>query len=410
MRTLGSKNIPKLRFPEFSGEWVEAEFGKLNFINPKTNDLPSSFIYIDLESVAEGCLLKEDLIFLQGAPSRAQRLLKKDDVLFQMVRPYQKNNYYFDKTGNYVASTGYAQIRSKSSSKFTYQYLHFQKFVDKVIKACTGTNYPAINSNDLAKILVSYPKEQKEQQKIATFLSSVDKKIEQLDKKKQLLEKYKKGMMQKLFSQQIRFKDENGDDFPDWEEKKLGSFGFVRTSSVDKLLRNNERPAKLLNYMDVYRLNHITASVSFQNITAPDGQFLTSDLKKGDILFTPSSETPKDIGHSAVVMEDLSDVLFSYHLIRFRPEKDVLLPIFSGYVFKSHSFYLELWKRAQGATRYTLSKSALEESIAKYPKSLDEQTKIANFLSTLDDKINQIQTQLTKAKSFKKGLLQQMFI
>src|SRR5690606_40376361 len=84
---------------------------------PKNEGLPSSFVYIDLESVENGRLLKEDFISKDGAPSRAQRVLSKNDVLFQMVRPYQKNNLFFDKEGKYVASTGYAQIRTKQNSR-----------------------------------------------------------------------------------------------------------------------------------------------------------------------------------------------------------------------------------------------------------------------------------------------------
>jgi hypothetical protein len=73
-----------------------------------------------------------------------------------MVRPYQMNNLYFNKNGNYVASTGYAQIRTKQNSMYIYQYLHFQKFVDKVIERCTGTSYPAINSTDLSNIEINF--------------------------------------------------------------------------------------------------------------------------------------------------------------------------------------------------------------------------------------------------------------
>ncbi|MDE9590964.1 hypothetical protein KKJ23_25850, partial [Xenorhabdus bovienii] len=86
--------------------------------------LPSEFIYIDLESVEKGRLLKEQLIYKDDAPSRAQRLLQLGDVLFQLVRPYQNNNYLFLHSGNYVASTGYAQLRAKNNPEFLYQLLH----------------------------------------------------------------------------------------------------------------------------------------------------------------------------------------------------------------------------------------------------------------------------------------------
>ena len=145
-------NIPQLRFPKFKGEWEKKKLGEVAEINPTNKTLPNKFIYIDLESVSNGELLKENEITSENAPSRAQRILEVDDVLFQMVRPYQKNNLFFDKSGTYVASTGYAQIRTKQNPKYLFQYLHFQTFVDKVIERCTGTSYPSINSTDLSNI------------------------------------------------------------------------------------------------------------------------------------------------------------------------------------------------------------------------------------------------------------------
>jgi type I restriction enzyme S subunit len=149
------KNIPPLRFPEFKGDWEIKKFGEIGEINPPNKNLPNKFIYIDLESVESGQLLKENEVLKNEAPSRAQRLLVKNDILFQMVRPYQMNNLFFDKEGVFVASTGYAQIRTESNPRFLYQYLHIQKFVDKVIERCTGTSYPSINSTDLSKISIS---------------------------------------------------------------------------------------------------------------------------------------------------------------------------------------------------------------------------------------------------------------
>ena len=165
-----------MRFPSFEDEWQSSRLADMCEINPKNGSLPNSFVYIDLESVENGRLLKEDIISKDEAPSRAQRVLSKNDVLFQMVRPYQKNNLFFDKEGKYVASTGYAQIRTKQNSQFVFQYLHNQKFVDNVIERCTGTSYPAINSTDLGSIRIDYPSLE-EQEKISSFLSLIDQRI-----------------------------------------------------------------------------------------------------------------------------------------------------------------------------------------------------------------------------------------
>ena len=199
MQQLFSK---KIRFKDENGkdypDWEEKRLGEVTEINPKSKSLPKSFIYIDLESVVNGLLSKEEKIDKENAPSRAQRLVKKNDILFQMVRPYQKNNLYFNRDGEYVASTGYDQIRTLNNPKYIYQYLHLQEFVDKVIERCTGTSYPAINSTDLGNINILLPC-LSEQTKIANFLSAIDTKIENVTKQIEQTQAYKKGLLQQMF-------------------------------------------------------------------------------------------------------------------------------------------------------------------------------------------------------------------
>ena len=193
---------PALRFTGFTGDWEVKKMGEIADVNPKSDKLPNKFVYIDLESVESGNLLKKNIIEVKNAPSRAQRLLKKGDILFQMVRPYQRNNYHFyDNDGNvYVASTGYAQIRYKDCSEYLYQYLHTDTFVDMAVSKCVGGNYPAINTTDLTNITVCLPS-LAEQQKIAECLETLDDLIAAESKKLDSLKAHKKGLMQQLFPQ-----------------------------------------------------------------------------------------------------------------------------------------------------------------------------------------------------------------
>lgn len=196
------KTKPTLRFPEFRnvGEWKWKKLKDVCKINPSSETLPQIFIYIDLESVSSGKLLYKKLILLKDAPSRAQRLIKNGDILFQMVRPYQRNNLYcnFDDNKNYVASTGYALLRTLENSMFLYHEIHCDNFVDRVISKCTGSNYPAINSSHLSELVISTTILQ-EQQRIAECLSSLDELITAQAKKIDLLKDHKKGLMQQLF-------------------------------------------------------------------------------------------------------------------------------------------------------------------------------------------------------------------
>ena len=198
-------HIYQLRFSGFNEEWGIKKLSDVSTINPKTKNLPNEFVYIDLESVENGILTKISKIGIDDAPSRAQRLLDVGDILFQTVRPYQMNNLYFDfDNDNYVASTGYAQIKSKINSKFLYHYLHYSKFVNNVLKRCTGTSYPAINANDLKKIKIKIPIDTNEQKMIGSIFDKLDLKIGLLGEKYKYYQDFKKYLMQQIFAQKLR--------------------------------------------------------------------------------------------------------------------------------------------------------------------------------------------------------------
>ena len=173
--------VPHLRFPEFSGEWEMVSLQDIATINPKSDPLQNTFIYIDLEAVEKGELRKIQEIMREEAPSRAQRVIDNNDILFQCVRPYQKNNYIHRilNTSNqqWVASTGYAQIRTTELPNYIYHLLNTDEFNRKVMVRCTGSSYPAINSEDLATIHFYYTPDKKEQLKISRLLDLLDKRI-----------------------------------------------------------------------------------------------------------------------------------------------------------------------------------------------------------------------------------------
>jgi type I restriction enzyme, S subunit len=191
------KNAIGSEFPD----WENKQLNSIAIVNPSSQDFPDQFLYIDLERVNNGVLSEPELIDKENAPSRAQRVLKKGDILYQTVRPYQRNNLFFSLEGNYVASTGYAQLRARESPEFLYQLIHSDNFVDKVIARCTGTSYPAINSSDLANISILLPISIEEQEKIAHFLTAIDRKIEAISRQIDGWDQFKQGLLQKLFVQ-----------------------------------------------------------------------------------------------------------------------------------------------------------------------------------------------------------------
>ena len=391
-------NIPKLRFKEFTDDWKTHKLKNICYINPKSSNLNDKFYYIDLECVQYGRLKYIQCINKLEAPSRAQRVLLPQDILFQSVRAYQKKSYFFKKENDIqtVASTGYAQLRTKKElSLYIYYYLYFQKFINKVNKLSTGTSYPAINSTDLGMININIPSFQ-EQEKIANFLSTVDKKIENLENTITSLENQKKGLLQQIFSQKLRFKDKNGNNYPNWEKKKLGDITTSYSGGTPSV-----------NVKDYYngtipfiKSGEIHNSFTETFITETGLNSSSAKLvKKGDLLFALYGATSGDTSISKIngainqailcVRSTTLNLHYLYQLLNF-------------YRNKLLSIYLQ---GGQGNFSATIFKNL----IFNFP-CLEEQTKIADFLSAFDRKLENQKAQLEHWQQIKKGLLQQMFV
>ena len=163
-----------LLLPVYVHSWEQRKLNEVAEFNPKS-ELPDEFEYVDLESVVGTEMISHRTETKDSAPSRAQRLAQPGDVFFQTVRPYQKNNYLFSKLdNNYVFSTGYAQMRPNIDTAFLMSFLQTDSFVKIVLDNCTGTSYPAINSNDLSNLEISLPKSFEEQKKVGKTIISID--------------------------------------------------------------------------------------------------------------------------------------------------------------------------------------------------------------------------------------------
>ena len=378
------KQIPNLRFTNFSEPWKSIRLADICEINPKNESLPSSFIYIDLESVANGQLLKEDFISKNEAPSRAQRVLSKNDVLFQMVRPYQKNNLFFDKEGKYVASTGYAQIRTKQNPQFVFQYLHNQRFVDNVIERCIGTSYPAINSKDLGNIQIDYPCLE-EQKKISSFLALLDERIQTQNKIIKGLKSLKIALAKKIFSQELRLKDDNGNDFSEWEEDCL--------ENVCDIKKGEQFNKEDLNEIGLYPcLNGGISPSGFSEKYNTDENTITISEGGNSCGFVNFMKTKFWLGghcYKILLFKKIS-LMYFYQLLKFNEQNVMNLRVGSGLP--------------------NIQMKSLKRFTIKISTSESEQNKIANFLSAIDSKIDIESQLLQKLEEQKKFLLQNMFV
>lgn len=396
------RNVPKLRFKGFIDEWKLSNLKKLCDINPKSKQLPDKFVYIDLESIIDGVLIKKNIIELKDAPSRAQRLLNVGDVLFQTVRPYQMNNYLFEYELNYksVASTGYAQLRCKScisNNKFIYQALHNKKFNNKVMLRCTGTSYPAINSSELVTIPLRIPSLQ-EQERIANFLTKVDKIIEKQDEKVKNLEKYKKGMMQKIFSQEIRFKDENGEAYPEWEEARLNNVLSIPEKIKTEIIEKDKLLTVKLHMQGI----KVNKNVDTLNI----GATVYYKRKAGQFIYGKQNFFNGAFG---IVPEELDGYLSSGDIPALNINRDRIIPEYLINYIGRTEFYKKTENLSSGTGSKRIHEKTLLEIVINIP-CVAEQERIANFLSNIDLVIDKENKKLEELKRWKKGLLQQMFV
>jgi type I restriction enzyme S subunit len=213
--------VPKLRFKEFSGDWEEKRLGEVAKIimgqSPNSSAYNEDFEGVPLIQGNADC--KNRKIKVRLYTTEITKKSNRGDIIMSVRAP----------AGTIATSNiescigrGVCAIRGKKEAqKFIFQYLiNYEK---KWQKYSQGSTFDSINSNVIKELEVLFPL-LPEQEEISSFLSSVDTKIEKIEKKVELLKQYKKGMMQKIFSQEIRFKDENGNDYPDWVEKELGEF------------------------------------------------------------------------------------------------------------------------------------------------------------------------------------------
>ena len=362
-----NKNIPELRFPGFEGEWEDKKLGNVigSISSGKSQDKDSEGVYSFYGST--GIIGKSSSYDYFG-----------DSILVARVGANAGSLYKV--SGNYSVSDNTLIINIPEGICLDFIYNNLIKY--NLNKLIFGSGQPLITGGQLNNLKLLFPA-LPEQKKIASFLSAVDERIQQLLKKKSLLEQYKKGVMQQIFSQKIRFKDNKGNDFPDWEEKQLGDC-LDYEQPTNYLVNSTE-------YNDIYEIPVLTAGKTFiLGYTNEKEGIFENNLPV--VIFDDFTTATKFVNFPFKVKSSAIKILL--------PKLNINIK----YIYESlQMINYELG----GHERHWISK--FSQIFISVP-SLPEQEKIASFLSAIDNKIELVNTQLEKTKVWKKGLLQKMFV
>ena len=384
-------NMPKLRFKEFNDEW---ELKKLELLCSKISDgIHSTPVYDENGEYyfINGNNLKKGVIILDEKTKRVSkeeyqkhfRELNNTTILMSINGTIGNIAFYNNEKAMLGKSACYININDNKTNKyFISNQVSSTKIQYYYISELTGSTIKNLSLKTIKNTPINLPSKQ-EQEKIASFLTSVDTKIEQLTKKEKLLQQYKKGVMQKIFNQEIRFQADDGSEFCDWEEKRL------------KEVLDYEQPTKYIVESTEYNGNYntpvLTAGKTFilGYTNEENGIYTNSPVIIFDDFTTANHYVDFDFKVKSSAMKLLKE-----------KNENICLKFVYEFIQKLH-FPIGEHKR------YWISEYSYLK--IKLP-CLEEQIKIANFLSSIDTKIEQTQKQLEQTKEFKKALLQQMFV
>ena len=420
-------NVPNLRFPEFEGEWEVIKLGELSELITK-GTTPKKFIsegikFIKIECFDGDRINMQKCLFIDENVHKKELKrseLKENDLLFAIAgATIGKVNIVTEEIlpANTNQALAIIRLKKNENPKFIYQILKsniMQKYIKDNISvgAQPNLNLEQINSFSFYNPLSS------EQDKIATFLSLIDDRIQTQNKIIEGLKLSKKMLIKKIFNQQLSFDGGYNNKFPDWEEKKikeLFSFKITNSFSREQLNYKNGK-VKNIHYGDIHTRFQTLFNVEKEEVPYINPYINIDKINAenyceiGDMIFADASEDLIDVGKSIEIVNlNNQKLLAGLHTILARPISNTFSIGFCGYLFKSDRIRTQIQKESQGSKVLSISAVRLS-NISLFIPCIEEQIKITNFLSSIDSKID-IETRfLKKLEEQKKFLLQNLFV
>lgn len=409
--------VPNLRFKEFSDEWeklkiedvVDVIDGDRGENYPKESEFSDDgyCLFLNAKNVTKnGFDFKEKKFITEFKDKKLRNGKLEVNDLVLTTRGTIGNIAYYTPSIPYKhirINSGMVVLKSKCIFHgFLYSYVKSHYFEKQVIQTCYGSAQPQLTVKGINNFKVAIPSIE-EQEKIASFFTLIDKKIELQTEKVEELKNYEKGIMQKIFSQELRFKDENGNEYPEWEERKLGEI-------MDKGKAGGTPKSTVLEYYN--------GDINFLSISdmTTQGKYLTYTEKTITELGLENSSAWIVPKNSLIYSMYASVGFVSINKIELATSQAMFSMIINkkanlDYVYQYLSYFKDNGIKAfiETGTQGNLNANTVKNIILPYP-CRGEQDKIAACLSSIDSKIEQEQTKLKMYDDYKKGLLQQMFI
>lgn len=379
---------PKLRFPEFNSNWTHDNLENVAEIFDGTHQTPLytkiGVQFVSVENI-EDIYKSEKHISHEEYDKYKSKPQINDILMTRITAGVIGETAMVTKDVPLAYYVSLALIRcEKLLPSYVEKYIHSIQFRKELYKRIIHTAFPKkINLGDIGKCLVGITNEQ-EQQKIAEFLSTIDTVIEKQKETVSAWEERKKGVMQKLFSQEVRFKADDGSDFPEWEEKKLGDVADLKVGEKPTLVSDN-------------------ATYEYVNAGTTNSGYVDSYNCDGDTVTTPS----RGQGGIGYVGYQKHEFWLGPLCYKIKSNKDDVLTKFMYYALSFDSKKIVDLKKV--GTIPAINRADLIELYMSFPY-LVEQQKIVDCLSSLDEVIKKLKAALAAWEEMKKGLLQQMFI
>lgn len=424
-----NNNFIVLRFPGFSLSWRNTLLGEISDVSKLAGyEFTKYIVYKDHGeiialrglNIKNNCLDLTEVKYIDSSDfTKLQRSkLIIGDILFTYIGTIGEVAI-IQENDKYYLAPNVARIRVNQNiilPTFLLHYFNANKFKEDTIKKfVTSSSQPALTMENIRYFPIIFPSIG-EQRKIADFLSSIDERIQLLRQKKEKLEQYKKGIMQQIFSRKLRFKDAEGKEFPKWKTVIFGEiYQFIPTNSLSRdMLHPSKGNVKNIHYGDIHLKYNIVLDLKYESLpfinnihaNIKDWQY----CKIKDIIIADASEDYDGIGKTIEII-DTSDfpVVSGLHTIHARPKEDFFIAGFMGYQMQSSDIRKQIKTHAQGTKVLGISSKKIALIKIKVPLK-EEQCQILNILSAMDLKTEQIEKQIELTETYKKGLLQQMFV